>query len=514
MALTPEIKKYIDDLNSSKEEIRKRAVISLSKHNLPEVKEALSKLTNDPSTAVRYFAKKALKDFETIDAVKVQQTGGFDISDINKPKENVILSNTNVQTQTVTEQVKKENVIKSQDLQSKENVTNQTLTLTQILNKLKDPDENVKVEAIKLLGERKEVVAVEPLLSLIHSPSRNIRLYAVQSLGLIGENKVLTPLLNLLNSEQDPFVVATLVKAIARVGGSQLIPIIARYLKDPDARTRANTIEALEIIGDPKIIKFLVPLLQDENNRVRANAIKVLSKFGKTNMFEKLQEMIQSDDASTRASAIYALTAIGGDQVLDILSLAKNDSDINNLKKLADGLYKINTERSLAILKELEFHSNRELVQYVKNLINPQNESIQTKSEDLSKDIQTQSIKSSEYKTEESTLTEEIEERKESDTIQQISSVKPTEEIKTIKEEVITKTNKEVETKQQLQPKIIQSPLKTLNFSGPPCDFTQEDFENLWNDILYILYNFKKNHPNFSKEKIIALLHGLISVIK
>ncbi|HOT75981.1 MAG TPA: HEAT repeat domain-containing protein [Candidatus Wallbacteria bacterium] len=501
MALPAEVVKLLEDLKSAKEETRKKAVITLGRYNLPEVKASLSELTNDASTAVRYFAKKALKDFESMTAANVEHSGGFDLN-VHSPAPASHPSAPSMDSVMKEEAFKKPVAPPPADLFGSGGGS-----LTKILNDLKSPDENVKIEAIKQLGEKKEVVATEPLLGLIHDPVKSVRLYAVQSLGLIGENRVLTPLLNLLNSEQDAFVVATLVKAIARVGGAQLIPIIARYLKDPDARTRANTIEALEIIGDPKIIKFLIPLLQDENNRVKANSIKVLSKFGKTNMFEKLDEMLQSDDISIRGSAIYALSAIGGEQVIELLEKAKNDEDPSNLKKLAEGLAKINTERSLELLRELSVHPDAEVSAFAMSLLGGEEEGPEAEAP---------------FVPEPETVPVEKPQ------IQQAPKpIQP--EPKIPQAEVIQqqerKTEKHAEPEVHKAPAVqavqaahgakAQAQLRTL--SAPPAqphNFTQQDFENLWNDTLFLLNNFQKSHPDFSKDKMAAFLRSLETVLE
>ena len=508
MALPAEVIKLLEDLKSAKEEIRKKAVITLGRHNLPEVKDALNELTNDSSTAVRYFAKKAMKDFESMTATQVQQSGGFDLVSgapaLQVPPVQQAPS-AHAEAPIPEEPVKKPLAPPPADLFGSGGGS-----LTKILNDLKSHDENVKIEAIKQLGDKKEVVATEPLLGLIHDPSKSVRLYTVQSLGLIGENRVLTPLLNLLNSEQDAFVVATLVKAIARVGGAQLIPIIARYLKDPDARTRANTIEALEIIGDPKIIKFLIPLLQDENNRVKANSIKVLSKFGKTNMFEKLDEMLQSDDISIRGSAIYALSAIGGEQVIELLEKAKNDEDSGNLKKLAEGLAKINTDRSMELLRELAQNPDDEVSSFARSLLGEAAE------EEKQPEAPPPAEKFEEKpKAFEPPLAKP--EQKPPAAVRQPQAEQQF--VKPPAAEPLKKTPQPESVRQQPaaaqhQAATDQPQFHSLKSAGAPRNFNAQDFEYLWNDTLFLLNTFQKNHPDFSKDKMLAFIRSLESVIE
>ncbi len=470
MPVTDEISRLLNDLKADKEETRKKAVITLSRHNLPEVRDALSALANDTSTAVRYFAKKALKDFESTSAFQASTTGGLSLAQNPSPALRTEAPQVKPAVETAPTPPEKPMAT------SNEIFDRSGGSLTELLNDLKNPDEAVKLEVIKKLGERKEVVATEPLLGLIHNQSRSVRVYAVQSLGLIGENRVLTPLLNLLNSEQDAFVVATLVKAIARVGGVQLIPIIARYLKDPDARTRANTIEALEIIGDPKIIKFLIPLIQDENTRVKANTIKILSKFGKSNMLEKLEEMIKSDDASIRGSAIYALNAIGGEHAIDLLEKAKGDTDVSNLKKLIEGLARINMPRSFQMLEELASHPNSEVAEMAATFLTDRDAS---QSEPGAAQI-----------------------------------TEPAEQPRDIQKPQITTDQATVRASSQTAPPPESFAKPSETPSDRPRDYNSADFEKLWNEVLSSLSKFNKQHPNFTKEKMHSFLDFLKSTIR
>lgn len=350
------VDELLEELKSPDDDTRKRAVLVLSKHPEPRVVEAMKRLQDDPSTAVRYFAKKALRDFET--------TKGA--SDAAAPPPAVETIRPLVAAASPDDPIMP---VFGEAVIRKAEVLPERESISSLLANLKHEDPKVRLETIKKFGDTKELLAVDPLLELITGGDRDMRVYAVQSLGLIGEQRVLTPLLNLLNSEEDAFVKATLVKAIARVGGVQLIPILARYLKDPDARTRANTVESLEIIADPKIIKFLVPLLQDENSRVKANVVKVLSKFGKSNMIEHLEEMLRSNDDHIRGSAIYAFNKIGGEGVVKPLVASLQDPNVSNALAALEGLAKLDATEARDAVRDMLNHPNPRMRQAASALL-------------------------------------------------------------------------------------------------------------------------------------------------
>jgi len=508
MALPNEVTKLLAELKSDKEEIRKKAVITLGRYNLPEVRSALSEVMEDPSTAVRYFAKKALKDFENAAAARSTMDGGLlSVSEPLKP------AGAAKQPAEALSDAGEGKAASSANATPAAAIFEGGGSITKILNDLKNPDETVQTEALKKLGEQKEVVAVEPILALIHNSSRNVRVYAVQALGLIGENRSLTPLLNLLNSEQDAFVVATLVKAIARVGGVQLIPIIARYLKDPDARTRANTVEALEIIADPKITKFLIPLIQDPNPRVKANAIKVLSRFGKTNMLEKLEEMIQSEESTIRGSAIYAIMAIGGDHGIELLEKAKNnETDFDNIQKIIEGLVKINNPRAVELLNEYMKSPDARIAEYARKLSEAENGGQgveQVSAQQTAQPVQNIQQKSAQPE-QTQTFKTPVETYESRPQPQVYTAAKPEEKIKTIQEKEQPPVRQfEEKTAAPPQPAAVSMPEEKI----VPRNYTPKDFEMLWNEVLTSLYKFQKHHPDFDREKMGAFLDFLKSTI-
>ena len=509
MALPNEVTKLLAELKSDKEEIRKKAVITLGRYNLPEVRAALSDVLEDPSTAVRYFAKKALKDFENVAAARSSMDGG--LISASEQKQSVVQP---FKQPEISAENKPDSTVEKNEPSAATpaaSIFEGGGSLTKTLNDLKNPEETIQIEALKKLGDQKEVVAVEPILALIHNASRNIRLYAVQALGLIGENRSLTPLLNLLNSEQDAFVVATLVKAIARVGGVQLIPIIARYLKDPDARTRANTVEALEIIADPKITKFLIPLIQDPNPRVKANSIKVLSRFGKSNMLEKLDEMIQSEEISIRGSAIYAIMAIGGDQGIELLEKAKNnETDFENIQKIIEGLVKIKSPRAVELLNDYMENPDPRIPAYARKMVESENAG------QMAESAAAQPVQNIQPKTaqpEQQFTKPQAPVHAEINADVQPSKLKPPAEKPEASFEKAVPAQPEPPAKPAARQSADKADIIDSEEKIVPRNYTPKDFELLWNEVLTSLYKFQKRHPDFDREKISTFLDFLKSTI-
>lgn len=95
-----------------------------------------------------------------------------------------------------------------------------------------------------------------------------------------------------LDKENDVFVIATMVKALGKLGGIKHKKTILKYLEHTDAWIRANAVESIMLTRDASVLKYTNPLLNSNNNRVKANAIECLNSFGQLNEFSAIEKMI------------------------------------------------------------------------------------------------------------------------------------------------------------------------------------------------------------------------------
>lgn len=118
-----------------------------------------------------------------------------------------------------------------------------------------------------------------------------------------------------ITEETDPWIVASLLKAIGSLGDSQDIHLIQPYLKNDDLRIQANSIEALELIGDELSFSLVAPMLKSRDARIRANAIKCLVRFDPDEAIATLERLAFSDEVGDRESAVYCLGIVAHPRV-------------------------------------------------------------------------------------------------------------------------------------------------------------------------------------------------------
>jgi HEAT repeat protein len=121
-----------------------------------------------------------------------------------------------------------------------------------------------------------------------------------------------------LGEETDPWIIASLLKAVGTLGDSQDIHLVQPFLKNDDLRIQANAIEALELIGDELSFSLVAPMLKSRDARIRANSIKCLVRFDPDEAIATLERLAFSEEVGERESAVYCLGIVAHPRVPEI----------------------------------------------------------------------------------------------------------------------------------------------------------------------------------------------------
>ncbi len=165
-----------------------------------------------------------------------------------------------------------------------------------------------------------------------------------------------------LSTEKNPYITATLISAVGKLGGRNDMDSILTYLRNQDNRIVANTIEALESLGNPKCVESIVKIISHPDNRVRANAVKAVWRFAHNNVvarrvvMERLKEMMFSSKFEMRESSIFVLGEIADDDSIELLNIAANDKNPAVKEKAQEAITranKVKTEREAEGMDEI-----------------------------------------------------------------------------------------------------------------------------------------------------------------
>ncbi len=195
----------------------------------------------------------------------------------------------------------------------------------EVTRALQSPDDDIREEAARALGELQDRRALTPLISALDDQNHYVRREAAKSLGRLGDERAIPALINALKDD-DRSGREGAAEGLADMKEKALGPLTAS-LKDPDWHVRMGVLIALRIIGDKRVISDIIEALKDENRFVRREAVKSLGRIGDERMIVPLTEALKDEDRSVRMRAVGALAKSGGDAAVEPLIGALQDPD-------------------------------------------------------------------------------------------------------------------------------------------------------------------------------------------
>ena len=113
-------------------------------------------------------------------------------------------------------------------------------TLEVLLQKLKDPDPFVRVEAVQGLGDIQSEEALLPVCNCLDDENLYVRAYAAEAVGKIGHVDTSLALLRLISSLDDPspYVRAMMLAALGELQDKRALEPIRQLLNDEDESVR------------------------------------------------------------------------------------------------------------------------------------------------------------------------------------------------------------------------------------------------------------------------------------
>lgn len=168
--------------------------------------------------------------------------------------------------------------------------------ITELTQLLQNPDEQIRRQAIKNLGQMGPDAA--KTLPFLHQALKDsdfvIRLEAAIAIGFIGTKEETEFLLPLLDDEIDA-VRFQVISAIAFLGDPRATPELIRRYDMETPHIQDQILRALGHLGGQKAYALLERELRAENPTVRTGAVVGLSFFGDKGACPLLQEIADND---------------------------------------------------------------------------------------------------------------------------------------------------------------------------------------------------------------------------
>lgn len=146
-------------------------------------------------------------------------------------------------------------------------VTNVDVTAP-LMELLKDPDPDLRIQAALALGDQSDAAAVPPLIAALQDANPNVRFQAIESLGRLRASAAVEELLAIVES-RDFFLGFAALDALGAIGDARIAARLVPLLDVTDLRTPVA--DALAAIGDSTAVTPLVAAL----NRTPGAAVSI-----------------------------------------------------------------------------------------------------------------------------------------------------------------------------------------------------------------------------------------------
>lgn len=194
-----------------------------------------------------------------------------------------------------------------------------------LITALDSPDDEIREDAVKAIGELNDIRAVRPLIRRLNDRDRFIRRESAKILGRLGDLQGIAPLIGLLGDE-DRSVREAAAEALGAIG-IPAVHSLLEALKNPVWQVKVGAIVALRIIGDKRAVPPLIHALENQNRFVRREAVKSLGRIGDYKVLEPLSYCLDDFDSGVRLRAVSALLRCGEKSSMPYLKKAVNDQD-------------------------------------------------------------------------------------------------------------------------------------------------------------------------------------------
>ncbi|HEY8490630.1 MAG TPA: HEAT repeat domain-containing protein [Dehalococcoidia bacterium] len=206
---------------------------------------------------------------------------------------------------------------------------------------LRDPDPQVRVEAIQGLWEYEGRDLIEPLVHLLHEDNdAGVRSAAAMALGrfaLAAEFDALRPrdaalvdraLRSVIENPRETVEVrARAVEAIGARSEPWAREILERAYRSPERRLRVSSLHAMGRSCDEHWLPTLIRELGNEDPEFRYEAATACGALEDEGAVPYLAPLIRDEDEEVRSAAIDALGKIGGAQARRVLREHADDED-------------------------------------------------------------------------------------------------------------------------------------------------------------------------------------------
>jgi len=251
----------------------------IGKFSNPEVQDTLEKLLHDTNRQVRAAALEALGGMDTQQNIKLIAS---------------LLLDTDLEVQNKAVEL----LIKLRDPE----------TCKYLVDVLKDESEYTRRNAVEVLNEIADPTSIKYLLTAIGDGDWWVRSRACDALANIGGPKVLSAVMELIR-DKDENIRRSAIEILNQTKDERAVQHLIRATKDDDWWVSERAVDALGDIADPQALPRLLEMLNG-NPKSIASVVKALGKLGDISVVPQIIGTLQRPEPDIIAEAITALSLL------------------------------------------------------------------------------------------------------------------------------------------------------------------------------------------------------------
>ena len=205
---------------------------------------------------------------------------------------------------------------------------------------VRDPDVEVRRQAVSALGELESAAAVPMLIPALKDADVETRKQAASALGEIQSKDAVEALIP-LTKDADVEVRKQAVEALGQIEDKRALPALEAAVRDANVEVRRQAIEAIGQLDElGKAPPALIAALKDEDREVRKAAAEALGQLEDEEAVPALVPLTKDADVEVKRAAVEALSSIGGARSVEVMAGLLKDGDPEIRKLAAEALGK------------------------------------------------------------------------------------------------------------------------------------------------------------------------------
>lgn len=196
-----------------------------------------------------------------------------------------------------------------------------------VIEKLKYPQQSIRIGAVQTLGNIGNEEAIDALIAEFHRPESDVKKVIIETLGKLDHEKVTLLMVKLIHDYEYR------IPAIKYAGETRLnsvVPDLLDLLQLQDSNlisrqlNEKEILEALGKMGDLRAVKPLIDLLNKPSisYRTKINIINTLGQLGTPSIKDPLKPMLEVQDPYIKIASLHAVGQFGNpDLIKDIVAL-------------------------------------------------------------------------------------------------------------------------------------------------------------------------------------------------